>query len=110
MCFFWQIHDEARKFSYQTGVKVVVAYGGTLVNQQVSAINRENKRFCMLFPDVIILDLCTFPVHHLVRFCADSCFSFKLFGNIWTKHSYGRFGNSLQRKKDFTRFFIKLNG
>ena len=36
VCFFWQIHDEARKFSYQTGVKVVVAYGGTPVNQQVS--------------------------------------------------------------------------
>jgi ATP-dependent RNA helicase DDX3X len=33
---FLQIHDEARKFSYQTGVKVVVAYGGTPVNQQVS--------------------------------------------------------------------------
>ncbi|RVW22146.1 DEAD-box ATP-dependent RNA helicase 52 [Vitis vinifera] len=29
-----QIHDEARKFSYQTGVKVVVAYGGAPINQQ----------------------------------------------------------------------------
>lgn len=42
--FFWvwgfviclQIHEEARKFSYQTGVKVVVAYGGAPINQQVS--------------------------------------------------------------------------
>ncbi|XP_022732741.1 DEAD-box ATP-dependent RNA helicase 52B-like isoform X2 [Durio zibethinus] len=29
-----QIHEEARKFSYQTGVKVVVAYGGAPINQQ----------------------------------------------------------------------------
>jgi ATP-dependent RNA helicase DDX3X len=29
-----QIHDEAKKFSYQTGVKVVVAYGGTPIHQQ----------------------------------------------------------------------------
>ena len=32
----WQIHDEAKKFSYQTGVKVVVAYGGAPISQQVS--------------------------------------------------------------------------
>ena len=30
-----QIHEEARKFSYQTGVRVVVAYGGAPINQQV---------------------------------------------------------------------------
>ncbi|KAK1578707.1 hypothetical protein Q3G72_032549 [Acer saccharum] len=30
-----QIHDEAKKFSYQTGVKVVVAYGGAPINQQM---------------------------------------------------------------------------
>lgn len=30
-----QIHEEARKFSYQTGVKVVVAYGGAPIHQQV---------------------------------------------------------------------------
>ncbi|KAK6126829.1 hypothetical protein DH2020_039422 [Rehmannia glutinosa] len=29
-----QIHEEARKFAYQTGVKVVVAYGGAPINQQ----------------------------------------------------------------------------
>ncbi|KAI9191106.1 hypothetical protein LWI28_003649 [Acer negundo] len=29
-----QIHDEAKKFSYQTGVKVVVAYGGAPMAQQ----------------------------------------------------------------------------
>ncbi|XP_059635077.1 DEAD-box ATP-dependent RNA helicase 52C-like [Cornus florida] len=30
-----QIHDEAKKFSYQTGVKVVVAYGGAPILQQL---------------------------------------------------------------------------
>ncbi|CAF1852101.1 DEAD-box ATP-dependent RNA helicase 11-like isoform X1 [Brassica napus] len=30
-----RIHDEAKKSAYQTGVKVVVAYGGTPTNQQV---------------------------------------------------------------------------
>ncbi|GFY93591.1 P-loop containing nucleoside triphosphate hydrolases superfamily protein [Actinidia rufa] len=29
-----QIHEEAKKFSYQTGVKVVVAYGGAPITQQ----------------------------------------------------------------------------
>ncbi|KAJ6346603.1 hypothetical protein OIU76_003307, partial [Salix suchowensis] len=29
-----QIHEEAKKFSYQTGVKVVVAYGGAPIHQQ----------------------------------------------------------------------------
>nr|AAL32524.1 ATP-dependent RNA helicase-like protein [Arabidopsis thaliana]AAM47956.1 ATP-dependent RNA helicase-like protein [Arabidopsis thaliana] len=37
-----QIHDEAKKFSYQTGVKVVVAYGGTPIHQQL----RELERGC----------------------------------------------------------------
>ncbi|XP_062197442.1 DEAD-box ATP-dependent RNA helicase 52C-like [Phragmites australis] len=35
-----QIHDEARKFSYQTGVKVVVAYGGAPINQQLRDLER----------------------------------------------------------------------
>ncbi|TVU44502.1 hypothetical protein EJB05_03946 [Eragrostis curvula] len=30
-----QIHEEARKFSYQTGVRVVVAYGGAPIHQQL---------------------------------------------------------------------------
>lgn len=30
-----QIHEEAKKFSYQTGVRAVVVYGGTPINQQV---------------------------------------------------------------------------
>jgi len=34
--FGMQIHEEARKFAYQTGVRVVVAYGGAPINQQVS--------------------------------------------------------------------------
>ncbi|KAK4380733.1 hypothetical protein RND71_002595 [Anisodus tanguticus] len=36
-----QIHDEAKKFSYQTGVKVVVAYGGAPINQQSAVIRSE---------------------------------------------------------------------
>ncbi|KAH7665740.1 RNA helicase protein [Dioscorea alata] len=35
-----QIHAEARKFAYQTGVKVVVAYGGTPINQQLRDLER----------------------------------------------------------------------
>lgn len=34
-----QIHEEAKKFSYQTGVRVVVAYGGAPINQQVIPYN-----------------------------------------------------------------------
>ena len=33
-----QIHEEAKKFSYQTGVKVVVAYGGAPISQQVITV------------------------------------------------------------------------
>lgn len=33
--FVFQIHEEAKKFAYQTGVRVVVAYGGAPVQQQV---------------------------------------------------------------------------
>ncbi|KAL2500743.1 DEAD-box ATP-dependent RNA helicase 52 [Forsythia ovata] len=35
-----QIHEEAKKFSYQTGVKIVVAYGGAPIFQQLR--NLEN--------------------------------------------------------------------
>ncbi|KAI3768358.1 hypothetical protein L2E82_18959 [Cichorium intybus] len=35
-----QIHEEARKFSYQTGVKVVVVYGGAPINQQLKELER----------------------------------------------------------------------
>ncbi|KAI3446395.1 hypothetical protein Pfo_003060 [Paulownia fortunei] len=35
-----QIHDEARKFSYQTGVRVVVAYGGAPINQQLRELEK----------------------------------------------------------------------
>jgi ATP-dependent RNA helicase DDX3X len=35
-----QIHDEAKKFSYQTGVKVVVAYGGAPISQQLRELER----------------------------------------------------------------------
>ncbi|KAJ4849053.1 hypothetical protein Tsubulata_029529 [Turnera subulata] len=34
------IHKEARKFVYQTGVKVVVAYGGAPINQQLRELER----------------------------------------------------------------------
>ncbi|XP_044494158.1 DEAD-box ATP-dependent RNA helicase 37-like [Mangifera indica] len=35
-----QIHEEARKFSYQTGVKVVVAYGGAPIKDQLRELER----------------------------------------------------------------------
>ncbi|KAL8255557.1 hypothetical protein R6Q59_030624 [Mikania micrantha] len=35
-----QIHEEAKKFAYQTGVKVVVAYGGAPINQQLRELER----------------------------------------------------------------------
>ncbi|KAI4378499.1 hypothetical protein MLD38_015970 [Melastoma candidum] len=35
-----QIHEEAKKFSYQTGVRVVVAYGGSPINQQLRELER----------------------------------------------------------------------
>ncbi|KAL9672795.1 hypothetical protein QQ045_029047 [Rhodiola kirilowii] len=35
-----QIHEEAKKFSYQTGVKVAVVYGGAPVNQQLRELER----------------------------------------------------------------------
>ncbi|KAF2314517.1 hypothetical protein P3X46_026800 [Hevea brasiliensis] len=35
-----QIHEEARKFSFQTGVKVVVVYGGAPLNQQLRELER----------------------------------------------------------------------
>ncbi|MED6225052.1 DEAD-box ATP-dependent RNA helicase 37 [Stylosanthes scabra] len=35
-----QIHDEARKFAYQTGVKVVVAYGGAPINHQLRDLEK----------------------------------------------------------------------
>ncbi|KAG2534465.1 hypothetical protein PVAP13_9NG066429 [Panicum virgatum] len=35
-----QIHEEAKKFSYQTGVRVVVAYGGAPIHQQLRELER----------------------------------------------------------------------
>ncbi|KAL9258993.1 DEAD-box ATP-dependent RNA helicase 37-like protein [Drosera capensis] len=35
-----QIHEEARKFAYQTGVKVVVVYGGAPITQQLRELER----------------------------------------------------------------------
>ncbi|ONK81030.1 uncharacterized protein A4U43_C01F24490 [Asparagus officinalis] len=35
-----QIHEEAKKFSYQTGVKVVVAYGGAPITVQLRELER----------------------------------------------------------------------
>ncbi|KAG9459661.1 hypothetical protein H6P81_004169 [Aristolochia fimbriata] len=35
-----QIHEEVKKFSYQTGVKVVVAYGGAPIHQQVRDLEK----------------------------------------------------------------------
>lgn len=35
-----QIHDEAKKFAHQTGVKIVVAYGGAPISQQFRNLER----------------------------------------------------------------------
>ncbi|KAJ7524518.1 hypothetical protein O6H91_17G009200 [Diphasiastrum complanatum] len=35
-----QIHDEAKKFAHQTGIKVVVAYGGTPIHHQLRELER----------------------------------------------------------------------
>ena len=35
-----QIHDEARKFAYQTGIKVVVSYGREPINTQLRELER----------------------------------------------------------------------
>ncbi|KAL8456263.1 hypothetical protein ACS0TY_034469 [Phlomoides rotata] len=35
-----QIHEEAKKFSYQTGVRVVVVYGGAPIHQQLRELER----------------------------------------------------------------------
>ncbi|GAV68332.1 DEAD domain-containing protein/Helicase_C domain-containing protein [Cephalotus follicularis] len=35
-----QIHDEANKFAFKTGVRVVVAYGGTPISQQFRKLER----------------------------------------------------------------------
>ncbi|XP_077220941.1 DEAD-box ATP-dependent RNA helicase 37-like [Tasmannia lanceolata] len=35
-----QIHEEAKKFAYRTGVKVVVAYGGAPIHQQLRELER----------------------------------------------------------------------
>lgn len=40
MLYYMQIHVEARKFAYQTGVKVVVVYGGTPIHQQLRELER----------------------------------------------------------------------
>lgn len=55
-----QIHEEARKFSYQSGVKVVVAYGGAPINHQVSFVKYWFLGFrclyiCWLLPLNVVL-------------------------------------------------------
>lgn len=36
-----QISDEAKKFAYQTGIRVVVAYGGAPVHNQVCIVSLD---------------------------------------------------------------------
>ncbi|KAK8478761.1 hypothetical protein V6N13_048873 [Hibiscus sabdariffa] len=55
-----QIHDEAKKFSYQTGVKVVVAYGGAPINQQVVVdLFRNMLYFAFIYANysIILIEL-----------------------------------------------------
>jgi superfamily II DNA/RNA helicase len=56
-----QIHEEARKFSYQTGVRVVVAYGGAPIHQQVN-----HSRCIMIF-------YCTDYIIGLLIYCMHCC-------------------------------------
>lgn len=37
-----QIHSEARKFAYDSGIKTVIAYGGTAVNHQIQKLMVNN--------------------------------------------------------------------
>jgi hypothetical protein len=46
-----QIHDEAKKFAYQTGIRVVVAYGGAPVHQQVSSYPLLYHVYCFLMSE-----------------------------------------------------------
>ncbi|GER41193.1 DEAD-box ATP-dependent RNA helicase [Striga asiatica] len=61
-----QIHEEARKFAYQTGVKVVVAYGGAPINMQFVAylllptFSCIALLFALLKNSSVILDTCLF--------------------------------------------------
>lgn len=52
-CGKFQIHEEARKFSYQTGVRVVVAYGGAPIKEQV---------LCLLLILSLLCKFCTLLV------------------------------------------------
>lgn len=51
----FQIHDEARKFSYQTGVKVVVAYGGAPINQQVLIMHLSKQNSFVSYSVFLVL-------------------------------------------------------
>lgn len=45
----FQIHEEAKKFSYQTGVRAVVAYGGAPIHQQVFSL----LLYISVFPPIL---------------------------------------------------------
>ncbi|EMS54351.1 DEAD-box ATP-dependent RNA helicase 52C [Triticum urartu] len=51
-----QIHEEARKFSYQTGVRVVVAYGGAPITQQLILLQCKGDSH-KLIKLLVVLDL-----------------------------------------------------
>uniref|UniRef100_A0A2N9G025 RNA helicase n=1 Tax=Fagus sylvatica TaxID=28930 RepID=A0A2N9G025_FAGSY len=65
-----QIHDEAKKFSYQTGVKVVVAYGGAPINQQLTSVpGNAGDEF------VWTSSFCSFYLADIFWFTLDFCMS-----------------------------------
>jgi ATP-dependent RNA helicase DDX3X len=44
-----QISDEAKKFAYQTGIRVVVAYGGAPVHNQVRSVCVSTGGWLMIY-------------------------------------------------------------
>ncbi|RVX11081.1 DEAD-box ATP-dependent RNA helicase 52C [Vitis vinifera] len=52
-----EIHEEAKKFSYKTGLKVVVAYGGAPISQQTTALECGLYIYCVCELGALVLGL-----------------------------------------------------
>lgn len=92
-----QIHDEAKKFSYQTGVKVVVAYGGAPISQQVSylifyefhllfflnQLHLDHPTYCSLF-----MTSCQVHDKLMIFSCTSRICSVIFFNGIWLLYAF----------------------